>query len=278
MIRAAMLAALIAATAPAHAIPSVQQRMLASTVMVGVQEPETAGPSLYKLPGQRPTWFRRFAHWLAFGSDVAGNPFAGLYYEPGAGVLVERDRVLTAAHVVLNTQAFRKGGALFVRLQDGRRVPASVEAFAPHFDAAVLRIELGAGEGPEPLPLAYSSYVEPGTPVLIAGNPGGRAWWLEKGRAVRLGLLGYYDEAHAPALDERQRYGWAIEGKAGNGSSGGPVVNDRGELVAIVSGALDSPSTFAAVPADTALRNVQFWQGYDRTRTRLHCVATRTKK
>lgn len=277
MIRATILAAIVAATAPAHAVPSVQQRTLASTVMVGSHVQETALPSLYRIDGQRPTWFRRLVHRFAFGSDLAGNRSEGYFHESGAGVLVDRDRVLTAAHVVLNSPAFREGRALSVRLLDGRRVSAAVDAISPHFDAAVLRIELGAGPAPEPLPIAYGPSVEPGTPVLIAGNPGGRAWWLEKGRAVRLGMLGCFDLAANPG-ESCQEYTWAIEGKTEHGSSGGPVVNDRGELVAIVSAMSTEPSMFAAVPADTALRNVQFWQGHDRTRTRLHCLATRTKK
>ena len=270
MIRAAVFAAVLATTTAAAASVGVPDRVLSSTVMVGVREAADVPPALYRLPGQRPTWFRRLLHWASFGTaDIERNPYAGMYYEGGAGVVIAPDRVLTAAHIVLNTNAHQRDGVLWLRFHDGRRVPATVEAIAPHYDAAVLRFDPSGKESP-PLRLALNHYEQPG-PVLIAGNPAGLAWWTEQGRAVRLGAYGY-DATHT---EGKGRYVWAVQGDATHGYSGGPVVNDRGELLAIVSSALDDQS-FAAVPADIALRNVEFWQGQDRTRTRLHCLRSRT--
>ena len=270
MIRAAVFAAVLATTTAAAASVGVSDRVLSNTVIVGVREAADVPPALYRLPGQRPTWFRRLLHWASFGTtDIERNPYGDTYYEAGAGVVIAPDRVLTAAHIVLNTNAHQHDGVLWLRFRDGRRLPATVEAIAPHYDAAVLHFD-PSGNEPPPLRLALNQYQQPG-PVLIVGNPGGHAWWTEQGRAVRLGAYSY----GATHTEGESRYGWAITGEATNGSSGGPVVNDRGELLAIVSSGLDAES-FAAVPADIALRNVEFWQGQDRTRTRLHCLRSRT--
>ncbi|UIX78441.1 serine protease (plasmid) [Xanthomonas citri pv. glycines] len=135
MIRSAIFAICLTASSVV-AQASTTDRVLASTVIIGVQESAASGPSLYALPGQRPTWFRRLVHRLSYGSaDVQRNAFAGEYYEAGAGAVIQNGRILTAAHVV-NIQ----GAAFTVRFRDGRRARAELEAIAPHHDAAVLRL------------------------------------------------------------------------------------------------------------------------------------------
>lgn len=256
---------LAASSTFAHA--GVTDRVLASTVIIGVEESEAAGPSLYALPGQRPTWFRRLVHRLSYGSaDVQRNAFAGVYYEAGAGAVIEHGRILTAAHVV-NVP----GAAFTVRFRNGRRVRAELEAMAPHHDAAVLR--LIPSDTSAPLPLARTASQQAGERVLITGNPRGRAWWADEGRAGRFGLVGFNGASHTQGL---RRQVWSIDGQATHGNSGGPVTNDRGELMGIVSSALNSPSSFAAVPADIALEDINHWQGVDPTRTRLQCLRSRT--
>lgn len=266
MIRPAILALCLTASSVV-AQASTTDRVLASTVIIGVQESAASGPSLYALPGQRPTWFRRLVHWLSYGSaDVQRNAFAGEYYEAGAGAVIENGRILTAAHVV-NIQ----GAAFTVRFRDGRRARAELEAIAPHHDAAVLR--LTQSDATAPLPLARTAAQQVGERVLITGNPHGRAWWADEGRAERFGLFDYNGASHTQGL---RRQVWSIDGEATHGNSGGPVTNDHGQLLGIVSSALNSPSKFAAVPADLALQDIHHWQAVDPTRTRLQCLQMRT--
>jgi S1-C subfamily serine protease len=64
---------------------------------------------------------------------------------------------------------------------------------------------------------------------------------------------------------------WNIEGQATHGSSsGGPVANERGELIGVVSGAGKSADTFTATPADLALANIN--QAREQGRGGLRCL------
>jgi S1-C subfamily serine protease len=63
---------------------------------------------------------------------------------------------------------------------------------------------------------------------------------------------------------------WNIEGQATHGSSGGPVANERGELIGVVSGAGKSAGTFTATPADLALANIN--QAREQGRGGLRCL------
>lgn len=243
-------------------------RVQAGTVMIGVQEASDVLLPLYRLPGQEPTWFRRLVHRLFYGTaELDRNPYAGIYMETGAGALVGPDRVLTAAHIVISSQRYRDGTTLWLRFRDGRQTLAKLEAIAPNYDAAVLRFNLDQ-EQPRPLPIAHNEGQQIGAKVMIAGAPKGHSWWMEWGTARSLGMVAY-DASYTKGL---RQYSWIIEGKATNGNSGGPVANEDGELVAIVSSAHDRPGTFVAVPAATALQNIEFWQRENPARTRLECL------
>lgn len=250
------------------------KHLLPGTVAIGIVEPQgTAPDSLYFLPGQRPNWLRRLASWFYFGtSNVTGNPFVGTYFEDGMGAVIDRDRVLTVAHVVVDFRSpSQVKSAIWLRFNDGRRVRAEVEAVSPHFDAAILRFKLD-GEPPAILPIAESLLQPTRAAVLYpAHGPGRDMGWLERGRTVRFGII------ETGAKDIEAQYGWEIAGYANHGTSGGPIVNARGELVALVSGSVANPDHFYAVPADSALRNIAFWQRENPERLQVQCLRPRTK-
>jgi hypothetical protein len=132
----------------------------------------------------------------------------------GSGViLTSNGLVLTNSHVV------RNGGEWTVRLSDERELPARVVAAGSReagifYDLALVQIE-----GASNLPIARFSEAQPqaGEPVWAIGAPYGRAEVITQGevkKVTRDGILLTSTEVHP-------------------GNSGGPLLNQAGEVVGI---------------------------------------------
>ncbi|MEE9452164.1 MAG: trypsin-like peptidase domain-containing protein [Gammaproteobacteria bacterium] len=141
----------------------------------------------------------------------------------GSGVVTDPDKgyIVTSSHVVTNSSL------IMVTLNDGRRVKASMVGADPETDIAVLQIE---AENLQSLPLGNSSALEVGDFVVAIGNPFG------------LNSLGSKQTATFGIISALQRTDLNIEGlenfiqtdaAINPGSSGGALVNMRGELIGI---------------------------------------------
>jgi len=139
----------------------------------------------------------------------------------GSGTLVEKSGehalILTCAHL------FReKTGDVRVVFADGTTLTAEVLAVDPLWDLAALRI---ARPPAEPVAIAQQ-FARPGEAVSSCGfGPDGR-YARNRGRA-----LGYVRTAHGATFETLE-----LTGSARDGDSGGPVFNQRGELVAVLWG------------------------------------------
>lgn len=246
MIAAALLTSAFAIFPMPVVDKQMETRLLASTVIVA-STPHNApeGLRLHTMAGRatKDTWFRRLL-----------RPVLGLephtrskYFENGSGVVVGDGLVLTAAHVI-----YQPHSAFYLRFHDGRRTPAQVVAHSAKLDAALLRFDLA--DQPPPLPLASLAHAEPGIPVTYAGNPGGRAWWVERGM---------FSTVDADTI--------GVEGMLEPGISGGPVVNEAGELLGLA--AFGFPEYFIGPRADVAMR-VLSQPGQPKN---LRCYRPRTK-
>jgi S1-C subfamily serine protease len=159
----------------------------------------------------------------------------------GSAVAVTADgALLTSLHVVADAEAIE------ATLVDGRSLSARLLGGDPDTDIAALRL---VGEGPPPLPLGRAGELRVGDLVLAIGNPFG------VGQAVSHGVV---------SATGRNRLGIApfenfiqTDAAINPGSSGGALVNARGELVgintAIYSESGGSHGIGFAVPADLAL-------------------------
>jgi putative serine protease PepD len=175
---------------------------------------------------------------LAAGDQVAGT---------GTGVVAsETGVILTALHVVSG------GGAVRVTFADGTRAAATVEASDPDNDIAALAV---AGLPPVLVPatIGNSGRLAVGDAVVAVGNQLGMT------SSATAGVVSGLDRAAAGT--DGTRLGGLIQFDAAvnPGSSGGPLVNTRGETIGIVV-ALANPTkagTFIgigfAVPIGTAL-------------------------
>jgi len=139
----------------------------------------------------------------------------------GSGTLVDADDqggvVLTCGHL------FPRGaGSVAVIFADGRQAGARLLGLDRVWDLAALEIPR-----PEirPVPIAADS-PQPGEPLQSCGYGADGRYWCNQGRA-----LGYVRIAGAASYETLE-----LSGSAREGDSGGPVFNQRGELVAVLWG------------------------------------------
>ncbi len=149
-------------------------------------------------------------------SDLPDNVAADL----GSGFVFDAEHgyVLTNAHVVSGAER------VFVRLADGRSTTGRVLGADPESDLAVIDIDLPDLHA---LPLAKADAVSVGEEVFAVGNPFGLEGSVTKGivsainrRGVLIGTTTYESLIQTDAVITP-------------GSSGGPLVNLRGEVIGV---------------------------------------------
>jgi S1-C subfamily serine protease len=172
---------------------------------------EEAAPGVANIQAQRP------ATQTPFGPQGGGTA-------TGSGFVIDREgHILTNAHVVSG------GGPIEVTLgEDQSPVDAELVGTDPSTDLALLEVDPGEVEL-HPLPLADSSEVEVGDPVVAIGNPFG----LD--RTATAGIVSALQrEISAPN-------GFAIsdviqtDAPINPGNSGGPLIDAQGRVIGVNS-------------------------------------------
>ncbi len=137
-------------------------------------------------------------------------------------VLGSDGRIATNHHVIEDKEA----GELGVMTFDGKVYPVTeIHAADREGDAAIVGIETGNTLLPA-LPLARSART--GEAVRVVGHPDGRFYSLTEGIVSRV-----FTEATSDNKDNRT---WvSVTADYGGGSSGAPVLNGAGEVIAMVS-------------------------------------------
>lgn len=162
----------------------------------------------------------------------------------GSGFVVSPEGyVITAAHV-----AVAKGNEISARAADGRIYTGVVLAMLPQNDMALVKLRSFNGSAVAP---AAPGCLAPGALIYTLGKPHGggdtaRIGSLQSkhfGRAVAYGKFGYPDALVLHMGTQR-------------GESGGPVFNDKGQLVGMVVSTLSDASGQSinmahAIPANT---------------------------
>jgi S1-C subfamily serine protease len=174
--------------------------------------------------------YQRDAQGVAFISSqivqqsqsVFGLPQQQQSTATGSGFLVDNDgHILTNAHVVDGAKR------VDVRLGDGDTQQAEIVGTDPSTDIALLKVD--NTEGADPLPLADSSKVQVGDPVVAIGNPFG----LD--RTVTTGIVSALQrQIQAPngfSISDVIQTDAAIN----PGNSGGPLIDGAGQVIGINS-------------------------------------------
>ena len=163
------------------------------------------------------------------------NPLGGLFGSgpsiqqqqgQGSGFITRSDGVvLTNAHVVEGATE------VGVTLPDGRNYKGKVLGSDPISDVAVVKV---AAAGLPVAPLGNSNNVRPGEWAIAIGNP------LGLNNTVTLGIISAVQRTNA--LGEGQRVPYIQTDAAVNpGNSGGPLINDRGQVIGINTAIRQAP-------------------------------------
>ena len=154
----------------------------------------------------------------------------------GSGWVAGRDLVATNAHVVAGVDDPD------VLTPDGRRLEGTIVHMDRRDDIALLRVDHPGGR-----PLKMVRNRSPTTPVVLLGYPGGGSLTAKPGTA------GPPRAVLAPGVGGNGRHLRTIvtvRGSLGSGSSGGPIVDRSGAVVAMIFGGTPGEDSTAAVPRD----------------------------
>ncbi len=175
----------------------------------------------------------------------------------GSGVVIESDRIITAAHVV------HTASQITVKFKNGYTTNAEIVSSITASDVALLKL-VNPPEGIVIAPTMDSSLVRIGEPVFVIGAPFGIEQTLSVGHLsgrMNRGLL-----AGGEPIDFLQ-----TDTAINQGNSGGPMFNRDGKVIGIVSFILSKSGGFNgigfAVSINGAKKSLmqasEFWAGFD---------------
>lgn len=133
----------------------------------------------------------------------------------GSGFFLSTDRLVTNAHVVCKDDA-----SVDVHFAGGREMKGTVVGRDEKLDLALVEVR---GAGATPLAVGDAALLSPGEKVVIIGTPLGMDQTVLEGIVSHVG---------------RNMFGVAyvqLDANVNPGNSGGPVFNDRGQIVGIVT-------------------------------------------
>ncbi len=173
------------------------------------------------------------------GSLFGRGPAIQQQQGQGSGFIVDADGiVLTNAHVV------EGASEVGVTLPDGRSFTGKVLGADPLTDVAVVKV---VGTRLPVATLGDSSRVRPGEWAIAIGNP------LGLDNTVTAGIISAIQRTNA--VGEGQRVPYIQTDAAVNpGNSGGPLINDRGQVIGINTAIRQAPGAGLsfAIPINTA--------------------------
>jgi len=159
----------------------------------------------------------------------------------------------TENHIVTNNHVVAGVSEAVVTLYNRITLSAVVIGNDPFSDLAVLEV-IDSSISLTPLPLGNSNDIRVGEPVIAIGNPFGFSGSVSSGIVSQKGRLfpsqGGYSISNMIQIDV----------PINPGNSGGPLINMRGEVVGITTGAITNTGAFSgvgfAIPASTSARVV----------------------
>ncbi|MFM1798595.1 MAG: hypothetical protein RLZZ117_873 [Cyanobacteriota bacterium] len=176
------------------------------------------------------------------------NPLGGIF---GRGPTIQRQQgqgsgFITRSDGVLLTNAHVVDGAseVGVTLPDGRSFSGKVLGADPLTDVAVVKV---VATGLPVAPLGDSTKVRPGEWAIAIGNP------LGLDNTVTAGIISAIQRTNAVGEGQRVPY-LQTDAAVNPGNSGGPLINDRGQVIGINTAIRQAPGAGLsfAIPINTA--------------------------
>ena len=158
-----------------------------------------------------------------------------------------------AGHVVTNNHVVEDARRVFVQLDAGQPIEATLVGRSPEYDLAVVKLAR-VPKDLRPIPLGSSRDLRIGQTVYAIGNPFGLQ------RTLTQGLISALDR-ELPTTDYREVAGVIQTDAAINpGNSGGPLLDSAGRLIGVNSAIRSASGSSAgigfAIPADLVNRVV----------------------
>lgn len=170
--------------------------------------------------------------------------FGTTAYAEGTGsgfVIDDEGRILTNYHVIASSNRIE------VYLPGGRMSVAHVVGTAPTLDLALLQIDLEPGDAIEPLRLGDSDSLEVGQKVIAVGHP------LSLHNSVTVGVVSALSRSLPDSPVELRGAMVQTDAAISPGSSGGPLLDSRGEVIAIATAVASKGQNIGfAVPINLA--------------------------
>jgi len=160
------------------------------------------------------------------GGLFGGGPSVQQQQGQGSGFITRSDGViLTNAHVV------EGANEVGVTLPDGRSFSGKVLGTDPITDVAVVKV---AASNLPVAPLGDSAKVRPGEWAIAIGNP------LGLDNTVTAGIISAVQRTNAVGEGQRVPY-LQTDAAVNPGNSGGPLINDRGQVIGINTAIRQAP-------------------------------------
>ncbi len=176
--------------------------------------------------------------------------------ESGSGIIADVDGkrvVLTNRHVVEDVPL----DAIKIQTLDRRLLTPTQVLTNADFDVAAVVVAEAAVAGERPIPAVFADSAEVGDIILTVGSPFG----LD--RSVSMGIVSATNRRRVPAsVGPTPRVGfYQIDAAVNPGSSGGPMLNLRGEVVGVVTAIATqgggNEGVAFAIPAKTVMKVVR---------------------
>ena len=140
---------------------------------------------------------------------------SGFFYKPNL--------IVTNYHAIADNPV-----AVSVQLFDGRRVPATIEAIDQGIDIALLKVS--GVTAPAALRFGNSRDITPGQKLVVMGSPSGKPNSVSTGVASSFNRITEFNDDIGVEIPEMLLMDVNIQ----LGNSGGPVLDSRGNVVAVV--------------------------------------------
>lgn len=176
----------------------------------------------------------------------------------GSGVLINRDAIITAAHVVQTAENLK---VIFV---SGEEVPAKVISSNPDADVALLRL-IWEPKNPIIAKIGDSDLTKIGDQVFVIGAPYGL------NHSLSVGYISARRQDETISSGYTQTEYFQTDAAINQGNSGGPLFNMNGEVIGIASFILTESGGFQGlgfaatsnVARSLLLERKGFWSGLD---------------
>ena len=176
----------------------------------------------------------------------------------GSGFVIDDDgHIATNAHVITDGTGSKiaKADEVYVQFTDGNQVPAKIIGFDPNADVGVVKVD-PEGLKLVPLDLGQTGTVKVGDAVAAIGSPFGEE------NSLSVGVVSAKDRTIQALTDFSISEAIQTDAAINRGNSGGPLLDQRGRVIGIITRIRSSSSSGGnvgvgfAVPVDTVDRSI----------------------